>query len=845
MKGKGGKITYTISLIIYSILVFVISLIMIGKFMNAGNTDMTTVMSDATYPVVTMRCAGQEFNELHGYALEQNISKFRESITPFFSDRVISFRVYTYDAIITSIKYELRNIEDNRLIENNEVFDYVESNGMINGNLTLKDLIEANKEYSLCICLETNKGQNIRYYTTVIESDNYGLGEKLGYVYNFSDNTFDKVNAEQNLAMYLESNASGDNSTFNYVDIHSSLEQITWGNLAVTRTGEPIATIRDIDGDTAVIFNDYIVTVAGTGGDEYYKVQERYRIRQGNERMYLLSFERSMDQCFSLESSIIANNKIVLGITDEEVNMMENPDGSRLAFVNDGRLYSYNVTDNKMAFVFGFYDDVPSDKREAYGQHDIKIFSVDETGNIYFMVYGYMNRGIHEGMMGAAVYYYDSVLNTVEENIFVPYNESFEIMSLDVEQLSYVNALSRLYIINDKSLYEVDLTRKEASCLIENIDAHNFVASQDASMVAWSDVKYNNGSITWLDMRSNSQKSILPTDGESIKPLGFFDDNLIYGVAHNRDVGVDGFGNQIFPMHKLIIETLTANVLKEYSENNIYVMDVVATDSKLQLTRTIKSGETGEFVATTDDQILNNAVDVSSRIKIETAITDNYETLVQIAFNNDIDVKNMQVLTPRQVIYEGERSLTFEDQDESIKEYYVYNNGILSGTFGEPAKALALAYSAGGMVVDNRGIVVYRKSVLMTKNQIMAIKGKLGDESSAVAVCLDTILEFNGISVSSNSLLSTMSPEQILEEKLDGRDILDLTGCDLQAMLYYVEKDIPVLVLLNDGTAVLLIGYNELNIVVMNPLTGTVYKVGMNDSTQWFLENGNRFVTYI
>ena len=41
-----------------------------------------------------------------------------------------------------------------------------------------------------------------------------------------------------------------------------------------------------------------------------------------------------------------------------------------------------------------------------------------------------------------------------------------------------------------------------------------------------------------------------------------------------------------------------------------------------------------------------------------------------------------------------------------------------------------------------------------------------------------------------------------------------------------------------------MIGFNELNIVIMDPTAGTIYKMGMKDSTQWFEENGNNFITY-
>ena len=54
-----------------------------------------------------------------------------------------------------------------------------------------------------------------------------------------------------------------------------------------------------------------------------------------------------------------------------------------------------------------------------------------------------------------------------------------------------------------------------------------------------------------------------------------------------------------------------------------------------------------------------------------------------------------------------------------------------------------------------------------------------------------------------------------------------------------------MLATLNDGNAVLIVGFNELNVVIMDPLTGIVEKKGMNDSKQMFEENGNRFITYI
>ena len=128
----------------------------------------------------------------------------------------------------------------------------------------------------------------------------------------------------------------------------------------------------------------------------------------------------------------------------------------------------------------------------------------------------------------------------------------------------------------------------------------------------------------------------------------------------------------------------------------------------------------------------------------------------------------------------------------------------------------------------------------------MAIQGeKSSEEKTSLAVCLDTILQLEGISRLTQPMLERGEDAfSILEQSLRQARILDLTGCTLDTVLYYVDQDIPVLALVNQE-AMLVIGFNEQNIVLMDPSTGTVYKKGMNDSRSMFEESGNRFITYI
>ena len=164
-----------------------------------------------------------------------------------------------------------------------------------------------------------------------------------------------------------------------------------------------------------------------------------------------------------------------------------------------------------------------------------------------------------------------------------------------------------------------------------------------------------------------------------------------------------------------------------------------------------------------------------------------------------------------------------------------------------PANAVNLAYDRSGVVCDDKGNYIFRKGNRVTRNQIMAITGtEATEERSSVSVCLDTMLALEGVVRNTQlQLKQGEGPYEILQDSLNEYQILDLTGCPLDAVLYYVNHDIPVLALLNDGNGVLITGFNESQIVIMDPGTGTLYKRGMNDSAEWLEQNGNLFVTYV
>lgn len=833
---------------IVSIVVFIVSIVIISTIMNQSSMDMTTEMKKAEYPLVYIERNDKKINYLRGHRDEMQVNYMRETITPLDESRSVDICIEKFGGKITGVSYEVRSIDGTRLVEKTDVYNYIENNDTITATIQIKDLIEQDTEYALVILVKTEKGDEIRFYTHIIEAEDFYEDEKIDFALDFSEKTFHKEQARE-LSKYLESNSEGDNTTYSVVTINSSFSQITWGDLAVEKETEPEIYIREIAKQTATVELRYMVSTKKGKNKNLYNIIESFRVRKGNERMYLLDYNRTMHQIFDWKNDVFSNNKIELGIADQKIQMQESDGGGVVAFIVEDRLFVYNSASNRIAYVYGFYDEDNWDSRTLYNDFDMKILKVDESGNTRFIVYGYMNRGSHEGCVGVQVYYYNSMVNTIEEEVFIPYDKSFSILKKEVQELSYVNNSNQLYLILEQNLYCVDLEAKQYERLISNLSTGSYKVSDSNRMIAWQEGEDLNRCSNLQVMNFNSKKKDQIQAGANsyVKPIGFMGEDIIYGVAKDEDIVVDASGAVLFPMYAVKIQDQNGNVLKNYEKSNYYVIDAQIVDNQINLNRIAKNGTGSGFVNAKDDQIIDNDTEEKGSNVLEIVPTQDYEKIVQIALKKAVDVSGLKYQTPKEVMYEGGREVAIQKSERKNSCYYVYGMKGVESIEKNASDAVKKAESISGVVVNDAGEYVWMKGNRSLKNQIMKIKeASVTEEKNSVAVCLDTILMCEGVTKNTELLLQkgdTISA--ILEDNLEDAQILDLSGCSLDSVLYYVDRDIPVLALLQDGDAVLIVGFNELNTVIMDPKTGKISKKGMNDSTEWFEENGNRFMAYI
>ena len=558
---------------------FLISLFVSNILLNRGNTDMTAEMGGATLPVVYMNVNDEYINPLHGYVTEMEGNYLRGAITPLMANRSVSFRADLYDAVIAKVSYEVRPVDMSRLIEETEISDYTRDDSSIYATATLKDLIDDDTEYMLIIKLTTSGGTVIRYYARVINRAELYLSEKMAFVRDFSDKTMNKKDADE-IKKYMESNADGDNSSYAYVNIHSNFNQLTWGDLNPRLVTPKDMEIFEIDETTASIRLTYQVEIMS----EIHNVSEFFRLLRG-KRMYLMEYERIMDQVFDEEKNVVVNGKILHGIINTKPVGIENDNASIYAFVQQNALYSYNKSSKTMAKLFAFSNRDNDDARTRYNAHSIKPMMIDGVGNIWFIVYGYMNRGTNEGRMGVSLYYYDCAMNTIEEELFIPYTKSYDILAKEIDKLAYISNRNRMYIFLDGSVYTINIATRESETMQSSISETGFYSSDDESIIAWQtgDSVIERTQIQLFKLDAMKPSVISSAPGEIVLPLGFMDNDVIYGCAKVNDITTDYTGKTVIPMYCIKIQDQNGNILKDYRQQGIFVLGIEKKENMIIL----------------------------------------------------------------------------------------------------------------------------------------------------------------------------------------------------------------------------------------------------------------------
>lgn len=820
--------------------VFIIAVVVFSYLTNQGNISMSADMGAAELPRISFVTEGYEVNSLPAYEEDMEMMSVRDTVT-LVNDGSLELQVDHLGEHQAKMTYQVYTLDGSQCLYN-ETVKNVEQTQKI--NFETGELLKKERVLKITLHLEEN---DVYYYTRIKKDTDCDYKAALDFVTEFHKNILEKSGQDQ-MSKLLETNSALGGTTLQYVNIYSSLDDVTWGNLKPEEIGEISYEVKEANEMSTSIQLTYRVTCPELTEDQgaVYDVQEFFRVRKYNDQMYLLDYERNTEQVFDGNKKALDQSGVLLGISSPDVSYKINSEGTIVSFVQDRELWNYNKEADALSLVFSFADAEGVDARNLYNQHEVKIIDVEKDGSTVFTVSGYMNRGDHEGMVGVAVYYFDSETNSVEEKAFVPTHKGYQVMKNELGKFVYYSHEEEmLYVMINGTLYSINLEEDTRNVLVRGLSEGQYAASEDGSQVAYQlegDRLYDSTRIRVLNLQSGKQYEITAGEGETVLPIGFIKNDFACGYMKEENKGQSLLGETIYPMHRIEIIDQKQSVAKTYEIEGTFITDAYIEGNMMTLERAKKSGS--KYKVIEEDYITNNEEKAESNIYLETYSDELKSGQQRIAYEDGISESNAKVLSPKLVLKEQSMTLNFDDSGMQEK-YYVYAKGRIQGVYNKEIQAIRHAREMKGTAVSYRQGYLWEQgnwASIYEVDNMETFRAKSGQ--STTEACLEKMFQLENQEVDVKvEIEAGLSPKEILTKYMSGEG-LDLTGCEVSDILYLINQETPVAAVVGKEHTILIFGYTQEKIVYLDPADGKRKSASWSGMDQMLENAGNVMFGY-
>ena len=812
-------------------------------------------LEPATLPVVSLAVEEQEVNILYGYTAEMDASYMGETLTPLPEDRQLPVTVSTYGNTITGISYEVRSADGTNLLERGSLSQWTTQEDTVEAVIPVQDLISPDTEYRLKIQVSTQDQEAISYYTRIIWSEEMHAAEMLAYVQGFHDATFSPEEASQ-YAVNLETDSSADNGTLAYTNIHSSFEQLTWGDLNPSQVGEAQIQILQMSSTFGSFLVRYEIQAEGENDRiGTYLAEEYFCLQWSAQRFYLMAYERNVSQVFDASSDTITDTGVEFGILSPdgvavadsgEPQSTDNGEKQYLAFVVGGELWSYCPDNQEAVKIFTFRDGAESGWRRNHQEYGIQTVQVDNQGNVEFFVYGYMNQGAHEGTTGLSYYRYVKEDNALQEVFYISSDKPFQVLQEGIQTLAYKSSRDLLYLKFDNNVYAVDYVGNEFVVVVENAEARGFIVNEAQDAIAWLEGEnlQEADTVRILYLDSGDSHALQAAEGEYLQTQGFIGQDCICTVGRTSEIQHTGL-EALYPQYALTITGSSGEEVSRYQYDGIYIASVEVQQGQVHLSR-LQRNASGEYEYIDPDTLIQSSAENTGEADVLESRTVEVRQRIYYLPVAGNAAASLSVTSPNRIQYGASSALDLSRyaSDSSTVRYYAYAYGKLQSVREQAGEAIAEVYDQMGWVTDSQGTLIWRRQERAVQVSISLEKTE-EQAGSRLEGCLEAILRLEGISQDVGSRLAAgESAREILESLLPGT-VMNLSGCTLRQLFYYLDRGTPVIAVSADQDFLLLTGYDQYNVDVYDPLTGETSKMGQNDAEEYFSGAGSQFLGYL
>ncbi len=828
------KHTKVIQISIFGI-IFMISLVLWNYMLVGRNNHGVRETTQATLPMLTLTVDGQEINQMHGYQGKVDASLLRDSVTPLYKNSLKISMTENKEGI-EAVTYKIYESDNKTVLEKGEAA-FQQRDDETFADIKITKRLESGKTYLLELSVKKDE-KNVKYFTRVVYGTGFHLKECVEFANEFHEAALKEGNTEF-ISKYLETKEGNMSNDLSYVDLTSSQDAVCYASLQPQVERIYPASIKEISQNVTSLELRYILSAENNEGvKQYYQVNEYFRVRYSKDRMYLLNYERNMESYMRYDEIDRTNNRILIGIGTSDKQLISKKNGKKAAFVVQNELWYYDYQKSNMCKVFSFLGEDYREGRNNYPKHGIRIMEMESNGDMSFLVYGYMNRGRHEGENGISVYRFSAKEQKIEELAFIPVLVQYDTMKNDFEKGTFLSSENKFYFYLDGSIYEVNLNNNKSSVLAENVSDDMAVVSENG-MLALSKSK---NQMKVIDLSSGKETTIRGEKGQVLKPIGFIEKDFVYGIGKQSQIVRQKDGTYMYPLEKVYIQS-GKKIIKEYGQDGTYITEAKVDGTTVVLTKSQKQGNRYKKITSSYIRYKDKT---ENKIVFEYGYTGTRLNQLYLSFPENVYIQERPgYLSTNVEEQKDEIIVDFINNIYKYKDAYVYTGGKLSGVYSNMKDAVKEAKRGGGVVVNYNQLYLWEKGIAKSYGKVAnipIIKAKKKDETDTA--CIKMMADSEGKDVSYDKI-----------QKMDGtafdklfetfdKQAVNYSDCSLEDVLYSISKGRSVMAKRKNGTYILLMSYNRMKLRYFDPLKGKSVQGDRSSLEKEFKQAGSIFYSY-
>lgn len=846
---KTRKRTFFIIRFLIGFIILAVGVFFVNQYLSRKQGGNMTVLDQPSYPVMQISMEKGDYNLMPAYENEIDISLVRNQVSLINAKKELGLKLYCYDYDITAIQYVLFESTPKEPLEEGTL-NQLERNeeNICTGTIKLEKNLEKGKNYFLQLTVRLDEDTKTFYYTQLQNGSEYHLANYLTFVSNFHRDIFTSDNMEK-YAIYLEPSSASTNKSLANVNIESTMSSIFYGPLVMNPQTEAQIKVKEINKTYAVLEAESFASATDKNNvTQYYRITETFKLRYAQERMYLLDYQRQMGALFNGTLIDEQNNDLGIGIQDQDrVSYQYSDDGKKLSFVNEGQLWYYDYSKSKAYKIYSIHSENLADVHNIAGGSDLRILKMDKKGNITFLVFGYMRRGSYEGKNGIAIMQYDVSENYSKEIVFLETSVPFDTMRRGLSKCVYLNSKDKLYCLLDGDLHRIDIHEGTDDLIASDVMNESLTVTKEGNMIALEEYqdKTKNKKIDVMNLETGDKFQVNCQNEERIRAVGFINEDFIYAIADRSDISYKNSGELQFPAKEIRIVDAEGKEVKSIANQGKYIINSTIDGTVIEMQTAKKKGN--QFHTSNKKEYVRYKQDPQKEdVSLVYTNSSSHWNQLFFSFAGRVYVKVCPEIIETTMEAPLKRFVVELKKGEMHQvRFFTYAQGQMVNEYATLTEAIKMADKKRGNVIDHEENVLWQCAFMdYAKVPGMTEVEKASDDKKSFKACMRMFAKVTGkdpdkviVDTSKYSI-----PELITMNT--GKKGLNMSGCSLDEVLYYVDLGAPILTKLTDLRYVIVMSYNSERIRYLDPVTGESTVMDRQEITRLLKARGNYFYSF-